>query len=98
MATCNGRGANGSHCCYINGKECPLLEVGPLGRPSCSVWGKWDSQPYLSSAIAESFATHHPGMNCSDWPQNIPEVMAQADELGPFALCCWGRGNRGNMG
>lgn len=83
---CSGAGDGGDHCCYIGGVVCPLLDTGGT-VPRCSVWGKWDEEPYLSTAAAVFFGERWPGegYNCSDWPQNIPDVMASGR-----GLCCWG--------
>lgn len=102
MALCTGQGANGDHCCYIDGKVCEFLFTDRGGTPRCSLfseWGKLDENPeWRDSPVGRWFAKDHPGFDCGDWPQNIPEVMAMAPELGPFFACCWGRGNRGNVG
>lgn len=84
--TCTGRGSNGGHCCWISGVVCPLL-VEVDGLPRCAVWGRWDSVEYLETAAAAWFEASWPGRGytCADWPQNIPEVMAEG-----IGLCCWG--------
>jgi hypothetical protein len=44
--TCNGRGDyGGGHCCYVDGRECPLL-VRVDDQPRCSLLielGDWDA-------------------------------------------------------
>ena len=96
MVVCTGRGNDGDHCCWIAGEICEFLFTDRGGTPRCSVWGEWDTDKYRNSPVGRSLAEHHPGYTCQDWPQNIPEVMAVPS--GPFALCCWGRGNRGDLG
>lgn len=74
-----------ARCCWIAGVECPLLTYqGDI--PRCSVWGKWDEEPYKSSEAAAFYERSWPGRGytCADWPQNIPEVMAEG-----IGLCCW---------
>ena len=93
MTTCNGQGANGDHCCYIEGKVCQFLdESGPI--PRCSIWNEMPSPEWDAAPVGQFFARNHPGFTCRDWPQNIPEVMEAAKTAGPFFACCWGRGNR----
>ncbi len=83
MSTCNGQGANGDHCCWINGEVCIYLDTsGPI--PRCAIWGHWDGR-WHQSPVGRWFAKNYPGYNCGDWPQNIPEVV----QTGPYSLCCW---------
>lgn len=88
MTVCNGQGDRGGHCCWHDGEVCSLLDTsGPV--PRCSVWGRWDSEPYLSSDAAAFYEGRWPGRGytCADWPQNIPEVMERG-----VGLCCWSNG------
>ncbi len=89
---CTGRGADGGHCCWIDGKVCEFL-VYDGDLPRCGIWGEWDTEKWRDSPVGRMFAELWPWKTCQDWPQNIPEVMAKADITGPFGLCCWGRGN-----
>ena len=91
---CNGRGDNGGHCCWIAGKVCEFL-IEEDGVPRCSLWSvqmrkssKWRDAP-----VGLWFKKTYPGYDCKDWPQNIPEAMERGAKVGPYALCCWGRGN-----
>ncbi len=95
---CNGRGGDGGHCCWIDGKVCEFLFTDRGGTPRCSIFDQFSgdshpSQEWLDAPVGQWFAETYPGYHCGDWPQNIPEVMAKADVTGPFGLCCWGRGN-----
>lgn len=88
MTICQGRGPDGEHCCYIEGEVCEFLIV-VEGVPRCSIWhlqmrksGRWRNAP-----VGQWFAAKHPGYDCKDWPQNIPEVMAKAGT--GIGLCCW---------
>lgn len=97
MTVCTGRGADGSHCCWIAGKPCVFLLFNSDRLPRCSVFDEWgklgDNPEWVRSPTGKWYAKAHPGFDCGDWPQKIPEVMAKADVTGPFGLCCWGRGN-----
>ena len=84
MVVCTGRNAHGGHCCWIDGVQCPLLFIDRGGMPRCSVWGEWEKEPYLSSAAAKSLNQFWSGKTCADWPQNIPEAMADLS-----GKCCW---------
>ena len=92
--TCNGRGqGDGGHCCYIAGEVCQFLFTDRGGTPRCGVWDEMDTDGWQAAPVGVWFAENYPGYTCKDWPQNIPEVMAQAETAGPFYVCCWGRGN-----
>ena len=94
--TCTGNGED--HCCYFKGKACPELEENtvPGRRWACGLYrktGDWDNviasdrykeavQPLWDSIPALK------GMNCRDWPQNYPSVMAKGR-----GLCCHGVNN-----
>ena len=94
MIVCNGRGdGGGGHCCWIDGKVCEFLFTDRGGTPRCMVWDKMDTGRWRNSPVGQWFEEHHPGYTCRDWPQNIPELMQREPEMGPFSLCCWGRGN-----
>lgn len=88
MIKCNGRGADGDHCCYINGEPCELL-VTVRGRPRCSLfleYGSWEPMlrdgRWKTAPVGYWFAENHPGYHCGDWPQNIDPAPAGH-------LCCW---------
>ena len=89
----NCHGLNDSHCCWINGTVCPYLEEHTVeGRRwvcgllrELGTWEKVYTDPrYLATDAAVSFRVHHPGYGCGDWPQNIPETMANGS-----GLCCF---------
>jgi len=93
MTVCTGRGdRDGGHCCWVGGEVCELLFIDRGGNPRCSVWGKWDEEPYLSSPVARSYEKTWPGKgyHCGDWPQNIPEVMGTS-----VGACCWQEAKNG---
>jgi hypothetical protein len=91
---CNGRGDQGGHCCWIDGVVCQFLFTDRGGTPRCGIWDEMsDSTEWAAAPVGLMFARKYPGMTCHDWPQNIPELMEREPEMGPFALCCWGRGN-----
>lgn len=82
MPICDGRGdVDGGHCCWIAGEVCEFLNE---EARRCSVWDKMGTVRWKRSPVGRWFADNYPGFNCSDWPQNIPTVMA--DGVG---LCCW---------
>lgn len=87
MITCTGKGDGGGHCCYIDGQVCQFLNV-IEGVPRCTVWDKMGAATWKNAPVGLWFEKNHPGYNCKDWPQNIPEVM----KLG-IGLCCWSGGN-----
>ena len=96
---CHGNGAN--HCCWFKGVECPFVEENtvPGRRWACGLLrdlGNWNKvirsnrykkevQPLYDSVPELS------GMNCRDWPQEYPEVMATCEIGG--AACCYSRFN-----
>lgn len=94
---CNGRGANGTHCCIIRNQVCEFL-VFEDTLPRCSLHDQWgdlhDNTEWADAPVGRWFAEKYPGFDCGDWPQDIPKVKAQAVTAGPFFECCWGRGNR----
>ena len=99
MPVCTGQGANGSHCCYIGGQVCYYLDDSEP-TPRCSLLvelGSWDKvhkdRRWKRSVVGVWFKDRYPGYGCGDWPQNIPEVMNDEPDAGPFYACCWGRGN-----
>jgi hypothetical protein len=79
MVTCNGRGANGGHCCWLGGVECEYVE-----NSRCTIWDRIPSPFYAATYAGRYMAERYPGYTCRDWPQNIPEVMAEG-----IGLCCW---------
>lgn len=91
--TCEGRGDQGDHCCYIEGRVCGFLVV-VAGQPRCSIWdGVMVGNPVWEQApVGQFFARRYPGYDCRDWPQNIPELMTKvtSGEINPAAVCCWG--------
>ena len=81
--TCTGRGdTDGGHCCWIEGQLCQFYDNG------CSLydqWGTLTSNPeWLAAPVGKAFAERWPGLECKDWPQNIPTVMTVG-----IGLCCW---------
>lgn len=83
MAVCNGRGNGGTHCCWIEGKECEyLIYEGDLGR--CSVWDEMDTPEWHESLIGRMFMKWYgdPNLTCRDYPQNIPDFPEGG-------RCCW---------
>lgn len=101
MSACNGQGANGDHCCWIDGQVCEFLFTDRGGTPRCSLFKEWgnlaDNPEWVAAPVGRFFARLYPGFDCGDWPQHIPDLMGKEPDLGPFALCCYGRGNRGNL-
>jgi len=94
MATCTGRGdGKGGHCCWIAGEVCEFLFTDRGGTPRCGVWDEMSSPEWEVAPVGLMFAEKWPGKTCKDWPQKIPALMEREPEMGPFALCCWGRGN-----
>ncbi len=88
---CTGRGdRGGGHCCYIGGKVCQFLTFdGDL--PRCGLLlelGSWErvhtDKRYLAAPVAQFYVDRYPGFGCGDWPQNIPEALADPD-----SSCCW---------
>ena len=90
MVVCDGRGDNGDHCCYINGQVCEFLTEGE-GTARCSMWNKMNTGKWRSSPVGLWMAVRYPGFTCRDWPQNIPEVLAEVESgrVSPAAVCCW---------
>jgi len=88
VAICTGKGdTDGGHCCWINGEVCGFLFIDRGGTPRCGLWGEWgdlaSNVEWVKAPIGRWFAENHPGYDCSDWPQNIPEAMALPGR------CCW---------
>jgi hypothetical protein len=85
---CSGKGGNGGHCCWINGEVCQFLFTDRGGTPRCQLYSDWGNLyeigEWVNSPIGEWFALNHPGLECADWPQNIPEAMES-----PTGKCCW---------
>jgi hypothetical protein len=86
-------GNNDFHCCWINGQVCLHLEERTVEgrRWACGLLrelGTWDAvyqdPRYQATTAARSFQEHHPGYGCGDWPQNLPDVMANGS-----GLCCY---------
>jgi len=95
---CTGRGdTDGGHCCWIHGEICEFLFVNRGGWRRCRLHSDWGNLTELAewanAPIGQWFAENHPGYDCGDWPQNIPEVMAK--ERG---LCCWNETVEVNLG
>ena len=82
--SCNGKGDNGDHCCYINGQICEFLFINRGGVPRCKIWDQMNSDIWRNAPVGVWMTERYPGYTCHDWPQNIPEVMANARNL-----CCW---------
>jgi len=84
VVVCTGSGdRDGGHCCWIEGKVCKYLdESGEI--PRCKLWGRMQGPRWERSLVGQWFAKNHPGFTCEDWPQNIPEAMAEGR-----GLCCW---------
>ena len=85
MAKCDGGLKRGDHCCWINGEECEFL-LFEDGMARCALWSEdmkglksWQLAP-----VGRWFAETHPGFDCKDWPQNIPDEMEKG-----IGLCCW---------
>ncbi len=80
--TCNSRGDDGDHCCYINGEVCQYLDVATV---RCIIY---DTAPNVSgydeSPVGRYFAEFYPGFTCRDWPQNIPAAPNQCCFAGVF--------------
>ena len=77
MTLCIERPDRAEHCCWIQGQVCEFLT-------SDYLCGKWDSlgdPEWQSAPVGRFFAALYPGYDCSDWPQNIPDVSG--------GLCCW---------
>jgi hypothetical protein len=85
---CSGRGADGDHCCWINGDVCQFLNVETV---RCTIWDDIGGSVWQTAPVGGVYARRYPGFTCHDWPQNIPEVMNAAKGLGPYALCCWSK-------
>lgn len=83
MVTCTGTGANGDHCCYIDGKVCEFLTY-VEGTPRCSVWNEMPFPRWREAPVGQMFSGDWEGYTCRDWPQNIPDVMENGS-----GLCCW---------
>lgn len=90
---CNGRGDSGGHCCWIKGQVCEFLFVNRGGTPRCSLWDEMPTPEWENAPVGQWFAETRPGYTCRDWPQNIPEVMAEG-----VGLCCWQEVADGNLG
>lgn len=88
---CTGTGDNGDHCCYIAGEVCEFLFINRGGVPRCTLIDEWgrlaDNPKWVAAPVGQWFADNHPGFDCGDWPQRIPQVMRTA-----IGLCCWGVG------
>ena len=91
METCHGNGT--THCCWINGTQCPWLEENTVeGRRwvcglyrTSGTWGRVYATPeYQNTAAAAMFSSGWPGFGCGDWPQNIPDQTAS-----PSGKCCY---------
>lgn len=82
MVTCTGDGANGDHCCYIEGAVCEFLNQDTI---RCTVWDQMPFPEWETAPVGRFFARLYPGFTCRDWPQNIPEAMAGTGR------CCWER-------
>lgn len=90
MLHCHG---NDEHCCVFAGIDCPFIEDGMVTgrRWSCGLYRElqdWDmvlADPRYIEIVQPMYdSIGRPDWNCKDWPQNIPEVMAQ-----PSGRCCW---------
>ena len=86
-------GNNDSHCCWINGVECPYLEENTVEgrRWACGLLrelGSWEkvyrSTRYRRTDAGKWFKKAYPGFGCGDWPQNITEAIES-----PGGKCCW---------
>lgn len=81
MIVCNQSG----ECCTFESGPCEFL----TSDNRCSLhasWGHLRSIPaWRAAPVGQWFARQHPGSECKDWPQNLPEVMGN-----PTAgKCCW---------
>jgi hypothetical protein len=81
-------GNKDSHCCSINGSDCPHLEENTVEgrRWVCGLrrkLGDWDkvlvSPEYLAD-VAGKF--RHPDTNCRDWPDGTGANSANCTECG----------------
>lgn len=81
---CTGRGPDGEHCCQFDGADCTFLTY-LEGLARCSLFDRWGSlasdPAWQAAPVGRWFAANHPGFECRDWPQNIPDVTG--------ALCCF---------
>jgi len=96
---CHGKGKD--HCCWFRGVLCPFLEENTVEgrRWACGLLrelGDWDevleSDGYRE--IVQPLFDSIPelkGMNCRDWPQEYPKVMATRKVGG--AACCYSKFN-----
>ena len=85
---CTGKGdTDGGHCCWINGELCQFLFTDRGGTPRCKLHAEWGNltelAEWVNAPIGQWFTERHPGFECGDWPQNIPEAMALDGR------CCW---------
>ena len=88
MPVCTGKGdTDGGHCCWVNGTVCEFL----TSDIRCGVWDTMSGPVWDDSPIGQKYARDYPGKTCRDWPQNIPELMAEG-----VGLCCWR--NNGDLG
>jgi hypothetical protein len=92
MSRCHG---NDEHCCVYRGVDCPFLEENTVEgrRWACALYRElqdWDlvilDKRYLDEVQPLYESIGKPDWNCRDYPQNIPEVMAQFG-----GKCCWNK-------
>lgn len=87
---CTGTGDNGDHCCYIAGEVCEFLFINRGGVPRCTLIDEWgrlaDNPKWVAAPVGQWFADNHPGFDCGDWPQRIPQVMRTG-----IGLCCYAK-------
>lgn len=85
----NCHGNNLYHCCWINGRVCPYLEEGTVEgrRWVCGLlrelgsWAAVYTDPRYQTTDAAQYLAP---FGCGDWPQNLPDVMANG-----HGLCCF---------
>lgn len=104
---CDGEGdENGDHCCYVNGDNCPHLQInGPSGRTyACALFVElqdWDlvhNDPrYLADVKPHWDATGTAdcgvffGCNRETWVQIIGRTEITEQEFEQYAQCCYRR-------
>lgn len=75
MVTCTGRGANGDHCCYLSGAQCPHLVENKAGRRyACGLLLKYRSWDTMNqSPEYQPIADHWESIGA---PRNECEVFS----------------------
>ena len=81
---CNGRGDNGDHCCYLEGKVCKYL-IHQDGMPRCGLrvehgdWEKVHKDPRYLEDVKPILVRRGVKEDCGDWGFNPPR-------------CCFAKG------